>query len=224
MTKRSSILSNVSSATRSLGLRTLGVLGLLLALGCGDAEPNEAAVRASSTSATSTPAYAPEQAPTTEHAPTTPTLPTAVVAPSEVPSSTLTAPARPRVESSGSSATASTPELRSAEGVTLRRLALTRRIEGREPVMPGTTFAASSERLYAFVEASSTSDEARELVVSFFGPDHRHTGVVTLTIPADAPRWRTWAYTAHANEPGAWTAEIRTKDGALVGRQRFVIE
>jgi hypothetical protein len=224
MTKRSSILSNVSSATRSLGLRTLGVLGLLLALGCGDAEPNEAAVRASSTSATSTPTYAPEQAPTTEHAPTTPTLPTAVVAPSEVPSSTLTAPARPRVEASGSSSTASTPELRSAEGVTLRRLALTRRIEGREPVMPGTTFAASSERLYAFVEASSTADEARELVVSFFGPDHRHTGVVTLTIPADAPRWRTWAYTAHANEPGSWTAEIRTKDGALVGRQRFVIE
>lgn len=218
MTKRSSILSNVSSTTRSLG-----VLGLLLALGCGDAEPNEDAVSAASTSTTtangpSHVAHAPDRAPTTPSA-----LPTAVVAPSDVPSSTLTAPSRPSTES-GSSSTSSASELRSAEGVTLRRLALTRRIEGREPVMPGTTFAASSERLYAFVEASSTADEARELVVSFFGPDHRHTGVVTLTIPADAPRWRTWAYTAHANEPGAWTAEVRTKDGALVGRQRFVIE
>lgn len=213
MTKRSSILSNVSTTTRALG-----VLGLLLALGCGDAESNEGAVSTASTSATTTPsteAHAAERAPSA--------LPTAVVAPSEVPSSTLTAPSRPSTES-GSSSTASTPELRSAEGVTLRRLALTRRIEGREPVTPGTTFAASSERLYAFVEASSTADEARELVVSFLGPDHRHTGVVTLTIPADAPRWRTWAYTAHANEPGAWTAEIRTKDGALVGRRRFVIE
>ena len=218
MTKRSSILSNVSSTTRSLG-----VLGLLLALGCGDAEPNEDAVSAASTSTTtangpSHVAHAPDRVPTTPSA-----LPTAVVAPSDVPSSTLTAPSRPSTES-GSSSTSSASELRSAEGVTLRRLALTRRIEGREPVMPGTTFAASSERLYAFVEASSTADEARELVVSFFGPDHRHTGVVTLTIPADAPRWRTWAYTAYANEPGAWTAEVRTKDGALVGRQRFVIE
>ncbi|MCU0677075.1 MAG: DUF2914 domain-containing protein [Myxococcota bacterium] len=213
MTKRSSILSNVSSSTRALGL-----MGLLLALGCGDAESNEGTVSAAATSATTPSTYAPERAPTTPSA-----LPTAVVAPSEVPSSTLTAPSRPSMES-GSSSTASTPELRTAEGVTLRRLALTRRIEGREPVMPGTTFAASSERLYAFVEASSTADDARELVVSFFGPGHRHTGVVTLTIPADAPRWRTWAYTAHANEPGAWTAEIRTKDGALVGRQRFVIE
>jgi hypothetical protein len=214
MTKRSSILSNVSTTTRSLGL-----MGLLLALGCGDAESNEGAVSASTSATTpSTAAYAPERAPTPPSA-----LPTAVVGPSEVPSSTLTAPSRPSTDS-GSSSTASTPELRSAEGVTLRRLALTRRIEGREPVSPTTTFSASSDRLYAFVEASSTADEARELVVSFFGPDHRHTGVVTLTIPADAPRWRTWAYTAHANEPGAWTAEIRTKDGALVGRQRFVIE
>lgn len=215
MTKRSSILSNVSTTTRALG-----VLGLLLALGCGDAESNEGAVSTASTSTTtpSTEAHAAERAPTTPSA-----LPTAVVAPSEVPSSTLTAPSRPSTES-GSSSTSSTPELRSAEGVTLRRLALTRRIEGREPVSPTTTFSASGDLLYAFVEASSTADEARELVVSFFGPDHRHTGVVTLTIPADAPRWRTWAYTAHANEPGAWTAEVRTKDGALVGRQRFVIE
>ena len=221
MTKRSSILSNVSTTTRSLGL-----MGLLLALGCGDAEANEGAVSAASTSATSTSVSTPPSpaAHTAERAPTAPSaLPTAVVAPSEVPSSTLTASSRPSA-GSGSSSTSSTPELRSAEGVTLRRLALTRRIEGREPVTPGTTFAASSERLYAFVEASSTADESRELVVSFFGPDHRHTGVVTLTIPADAPRWRTWAYTAHANEPGAWTAEVRTKDGALVGRQRFVIE
>jgi len=213
MTKRSSILSNVFSATRSL----CGV-GLLLALGCGDAESN-----AMSTSPSTTSASATSEA---ERAPNTPSaLPAAVVAPSEVPSSTLVAPSRPRVtDVSEPSSTAATPELRSAEGVTLRRLALTRRIESREPVMPGTTFAASSERLYAFVEASSTAEDARELVVSFFGPGHRHTGVVTLTIPADAPRWRTWAYTAHADEPGAWTAEVRTKDGALVGRQRFVIE
>jgi hypothetical protein len=215
MTKRSSILSNVSSTTRSLG-----VMGLLLALGCGDGESNAGAVGAVSTGTnpTSSAGYAAERAPTTPSA-----LPTAVVAPSEVPTSSLTAPSRPSTGASDSS-TASAPELRSAEGVTLRRLALTRRIEGREPVSPSTTFSASSDRLYAFVEASSTAEETRELVVSFFGPGHRHTGVVTLTIPADAPRWRTWAYTEHANEPGAWTAEVRTKDGALVGRQRFVVE
>lgn len=214
MTKRSWNLSNVSRVTR-----VLGALGLVLALGCGDAETNVAPA-SSATPSAATAATAPATAaePTSERpAPASAALPTAVVARSEVPSSTLTAPARPRAAETGA-------ELTSAQGVTLRRFALTRRIEDREPVAPSARFTASSDRLYAFVEAASTADEERELVVSFFGPGSRHTGVVTLTIPADAPRWRTWAYTAHANEPGAWTAEVRTKDGALVGRQRFVIE
>lgn len=216
MTKRSSNLSNVSRITRALG-----ALGLMLALGCGDAETNVAPTASSATSSTATAATtsATTTEPTSERAPApaSAALPTAVVARAEVPSSTLTAPTRPRAADAG-------PELASADGVTLRRFSLTRRIEDREPVAPSARFTASSERLYAFVEAASTADEERELVVSFFGPGSRHTGVVTLTIPADAPRWRTWAYTAHANEPGAWTAEVRTKDGALVGRQRFVIE
>ena len=215
MTKRSSNLSNVSRITRALG-----ALGLMLALGCGDAETNVAPTASSATSSTATAATtsATTTEPTSERAPTpaSAALPTAVVARTEVPSSTLTTP-RPRAAETG-------PELASAEGVTLRRFALTRRIEDREPVAPSARFTASPDRLYAFVEAANTADEDRELVVSFFGPGSRHTGVVTLTVPADAPRWRTWAYTAHANEAGAWTAEVRTKDGALVGRQRFEIE
>lgn len=157
-------------------------------------------------------------------------VPTAVVTPSASPTSP-TAPTAPSPEASARAAErfveeapAPRVELASDGGLTLRRLAITRRVEGREPVDPGTRFASRSERLYAFVEASNADEEARELVVSFFGPGNRHTGVVTLTIPAEAPRWRTWAYTSHATEPGAWTAEVRTNEGALVGRQAFVIE
>ena len=47
---------------------------------------------------------------------------------------------------------------------------------------------------------------------------------VDLEVPASVPRWRTWAYTRHAKEPGPWRVEVRDSDGVLVGALPFVVE
>ncbi len=116
------------------------------------------------------------------------------------------------------------PSLHSVEGITARRMVLTRRIEDREPAAATTNFSASSERLYAFFDLRNTTDEDATLFVTFEGPGGRSTGHVELDVPADSFRWRTWAWTQHATEPGEWVAQLHDEEGELLASQPFVVE
>lgn len=115
------------------------------------------------------------------------------------------------------------PSLRSAEGVSVRRMMLSRTIEDREPVAPSTEFHASSDRLYAFFDIRNENDEEATFLVTFDGPGGRSAGHVELSVPADVGRWRTWAYTRNATEPGEWVAQLHDVDGNLLGSQAFTI-
>lgn len=116
------------------------------------------------------------------------------------------------------------PELGAHAGVTVRRMAVTRTIEGREPVDGGTTFVASHDKLYAFVDIRNEGDELEIVHVTFERPDGRTTGHVELDIPANVGRWRTWAFTRHAQMPGDWVAVLATDDGVVIGRVPFSVE
>jgi len=117
----------------------------------------------------------------------------------------------------------SEPELHEVDGLTLQRFALSRAVEGREPVDPSTMFSATNERLYAFVDGRNDSDIDREIVVTFERQGHIVTGDVFLMIPAHQPRWRTWAYSRYVTEPGSWAAIVRTPEGELLGRLEFEV-
>jgi hypothetical protein len=115
------------------------------------------------------------------------------------------------------------PVLEEVGGLEPRRLVVSRGIEEREPVDAADTFGAKSERLYAFVELHNESDRKRTAVVTFEGPDGKRTGFVELSVPAEQPRWRTWAYSKYVTEPGTWAAVVRTPEGKLLGRTEFEI-
>ena len=85
-------------------------------------------------------------------------------------------------------------------------------------------FGDHDERVYAFVEVRNDSERDETLLVHFIGPDGQVSGGIELRIPASTPRWRTWAYTRNANEPGLWRVEIRSEDGALLGALPFEVE
>ncbi len=114
------------------------------------------------------------------------------------------------------------PELHEVGGVGLRRLVVARDVRGREPVGVADRFA-SGQPLVAFLELSNTSDEDADVVVTFDRPDGTSVGHVQLSVPAQAPRWRTWARTHNAGTEGPWEAVVRTPDGALVGRTHFEV-
>ena len=110
-----------------------------------------------------------------------------------------------------------------ADGLRLHRFVTTSAVEAREPSAAASSFESGTERVYAFIEAENESAEARTLRVHFIGPRGTVSGGVELEIPGSSPRWRTWAYTRFATEPGLWRAEIRDENGLLVGALPFEI-
>ncbi len=116
------------------------------------------------------------------------------------------------------------PTIESIDGLTIRRLATSSEISGREPIGATSTFGPDHDRVHAFLEVSNESTFPRKLVVHFIGPKAKVTGGVELEIPASAPRWRTWAYTKHFDEPGLWRVEVRDEAGQLLGALPFEVE
>ncbi len=114
-------------------------------------------------------------------------------------------------------------EVGESGGLGVRRLVVAAGVEGREPIGAATAFEGG-QRLYAFVEAANETEEDRQLFVTFEGPEGRSVGHVALDIPADSPRWRTWAYSRMVDQPGLWEAVVQTDEGEVVGRIAFQID
>ena len=194
----------------------LAAAGLVASLfaGCDDAAP------APEAEPTATPASALPSAPTPDEQPLLAATAPAAAAPS---SARLEGPSGAELSAPEEVAPRG-PELRRVGDVAVRRMALSRWVEAREPVDPDDVFTASSDRLYAFFDVRNDGEDEAYLSVTFEGPAGRSTGHVELSVPAGAPRWRTWAWTRHATEPGTWQAVLRDEGGALLARHDFVVE
>ncbi len=134
---------------------------------------------------------------------------TNVATPSE-PSSVLNDDAPERIKQ---------PVLHGELGV--QRLAISREIRNREPVDAGLMFTAEDEKLFAFVEASNAGDSDRAIFVTFRHESGHTAGLVELEIPADSPRWRTWAFSRNVQLPGLWTLLIEDEDGQVLDSVDF---
>jgi hypothetical protein len=141
----------------------------------------------------------------------------------EEPAPSVAEVAGPVVED-GESLSPPAPELYSEGGLTLRRFALTRDVENREPIDPAFAFPNEEAPLFAFVDVANATDEERSVRVIFESPTGEQMGMVDLGVPGEAPRWRTWAYSRMITEPGQWEAIVETDEGELLGRISFEIE
>ena len=116
------------------------------------------------------------------------------------------------------------PELIAANGMKLKRLVTSSGIDSREPSTSASIFPVEEEKVYAFMEVENTTDEELALQVVFVSPKGDTTGHVTVNVPANSPRWRTWAYTRYANTVGQWAAEVRLEDGTVIGKLVFDVD
>ena len=116
---------------------------------------------------------------------------------------------------------------RDGEGLRVRRLVVARGIEGREPVGASDTFDGEDARLYAFVDLANRGD-ATEVEVSFepevVSHDAHVSGLVTLEVPGEVGRHRTWAWSRGVHAPGAWSVVVRDLEGHELARTPFTIE
>ncbi|HEY8429574.1 MAG TPA: hypothetical protein VIL20_14420, partial [Sandaracinaceae bacterium] len=115
----------------------------------------------------------------------------------ELASTAAPAPGTAIDEARGEEAERYGPELASG-AIRVRRLVVATGVEGREPTGAADVFRLGAQRrLYAFVEAVNETDDAATLRVTFEPDEGESVGHVALQVPANAARFRTWAYTRH---------------------------
>ena len=114
------------------------------------------------------------------------------------------------------------PVITSDGVVEIRRLITAPDIDAREPVAASLLFS-HHETIHAFLDVRNESNEEQTLTINYVGPSKQIRGGVKLAIPADVPRWRTWAFTKHAEEPGLWHVEVRDQDGMLLATLPFEV-
>lgn len=116
---------------------------------------------------------------------------------------------------------------RGGEGLRVRRLVVATGIEDREPTGVSETFDGEDARLYAFVDLANRGD-ATEVEVSFepevVSRDAHVSGLVTLEVPSEVGRHRTWAWSRGVHAPGRWSVVVRDLEGHELARTPFTIE
>ena len=111
-----------------------------------------------------------------------------------------------------------------AEGLTLKRFVVTKKIENREPVA-GTDFELGSAPVYAFVELENSGASPKKIRVLFQNEDTKASvGHARLSVPGSQSRFRTWGNTRMIREPGHWVAIVSTGDGVELGRAPFEVK
>jgi hypothetical protein len=85
----------------------------------------------------------------------------------------------------------------------------------------GTTFPASTEKVYCFLEATDIAKDTEVSFVWFSGEKEMSEFSVPLKM---GPRWRTYAYKNLRELKGDWKVEIRDPDGKVVKDVRFKVE
>lgn len=105
--------------------------------------------------------------------------------------------------------------------IRVKRLLVTDRIEGREPVP--AKLAVTDDVIYAFAELENPAADERRVRISFEHGSKR-IGNVPLSVPASHKRFRTWGGTRLIDAPGRWDAVVRADDGTELARASFDVE
>ena len=111
----------------------------------------------------------------------------------------------------------------SPKEMTVKRLVLAHGVDGREPQEPTTTFKTRDDRVYAFVEVQNPTKASGKIAVVFEPPSGPALAEIPLEV-GDSSRFRTWAFTRKAHEPGQWAVVVRDEKGRLLARESFTIE
>jgi len=109
-----------------------------------------------------------------------------------------------------------------ADALQIKRLVVTDRIEGREPVADAE-LRADGTQVFAFVELSNLSANPQSIEIVFEHESGDQVGFVRLPVPEDKSRWRTWGMTQQIKKSGRWVAKVRTSGGDELMRQDFIV-
>lgn len=111
-----------------------------------------------------------------------------------------------------------------ASSLTVKRFVVTTGIKDREPLSDSAPLVADGSAIFAFVELANPNGDSENVRITFERKaGAERVGNVTLPIPAQVPRHRTWATTRFIRAAGVWDAVLWNEAGAEIGRTSFEV-
>ena len=105
--------------------------------------------------------------------------------------------------------------------LTIARLVVATGVENSEPVSAAETFAASTEKVYCFLEATNIAKDTEVSFVWSYGDKE----MLKTTLPLKAgPKWRTYANKNLRGLKGDWKVEIKDAGGKVLKDVKFKVE
>ncbi len=121
---------------------------------------------------------------------------------------------------------ASSPEpgLGGQSAIVVKRLVVSVGVKDREPLAAQAPLVADGRAIFAFAELANPGASSENVRITFErkGGAER-AGNVTLPVPAQVSRHRTWATTRFIRAAGVWEAVLWSEAGRELGRTSFEV-
>lgn len=145
-----------------------------------------------------------QQEPTPAPAPATPAMPAVPAAPA-TPASPAKTPATPAP----------------AASLSISRMEIAGSVENREPVGIASSFQATQEKVYCYLELRDVPQDTSITFVWTLGQNDM--GKVTQQVKKSS-RWRTWANKSLGGMKGDWKVDVLDESGAVLKSATFKVE
>jgi len=122
-------------------------------------------------------------------------------------------------------ASALSPRQVAESSLKVKRFVVAAGVKDREPLVSRDPLPADGSAIYAFVELANPLGESENVRITFerHGSSER-VGEVTLPVPGNTARHRTWAFTRFIRTAGVWDAVLWSENGTELGRTSFEIK
>lgn len=135
---------------------------------------------------------------------------------STVPSVGAVATAKPVVKAAKAEASASV--------LRVKRLVVTNGVHDREPLTAPDALLSDGAPIYAFAELANDGGDSENVRITFERKGgSEKVGDVSLPVPANVSRHRTWAFTRFIRAAGVWEAVLWSESGTELGRTSFEV-
>lgn len=116
------------------------------------------------------------------------------------------------------------PNADAPSALRVKRLVVTTGVRDREPLALTDALVSDGSAIYAFAEVGNDGGDTENVRITFERKGgSEKVGDVSLPVPANASRHRTWAFTRFIRAAGVWEAVLWSESGTELGRTSFEV-
>jgi hypothetical protein len=135
----------------------------------------------------------------------------------------VTAPTvAPLVKPSTTSSTKAAGE-QTPSAVSVKRFVVGTGVQDREPLVTSDALSSDGRPIYAFAELANDGGSENVRITFERKGQSEKVGDVSLPVPANVSRHRTWAFTRYIRAAGVWEAVLWSESGKELSRTSFEV-